>query len=108
MNKNSEGAMTAEIAAALRQNHGVVSFLRVSDIKGNKHDFAFKRIDRNDIDLSTKEVSNSATRALELQMCATCVHGDIKLIQVDDEIYRAIQNKWQTIQKECDSEILNF
>jgi hypothetical protein len=100
--------LTKEIALKLRQQHGAVSFIRVKDLKGNSHDYAFKRLDRLEIDLATKEIGNSPTRGLLIQMSSTCVFGDENLIETDVEIFRAIQSKWGELQKECESDILVF
>ncbi|MBL7813408.1 MAG: hypothetical protein JNL70_00280, partial [Saprospiraceae bacterium] len=59
------------------------------------------------IDLATKEINNSPTRGLLIQMSSTLVFGDEALLE-DDEIFRAIQAKWGELQKECESEILDF
>jgi hypothetical protein len=100
--------LTKEIADALRQANGTVSFVRVKDLVGNSHDYAFKRLSRLEIDLATKEIGNSPTRGLLIQMASTCVHGDENLLETDDEIFRAIQSKWGDLQKECEAEILVF
>lgn len=100
--------LTKETADALRKQHGTVSFIRVKDLEGNTHDYAFKRLSRLEIDLATKEINNSPTRGLLIQMSSTCVFGDESLLETDDEIFRAIQSKWGDLQKECEAKLLVF
>ncbi len=77
----------------------------VNDLKGEKHTFVFRRINREEMDAAIKVSNQSMTKALEIQMTSSCVFGDVNLIMQDVEIFRALQAVWQSIQKECEVEL---
>ena len=71
----------------------------VKDAFGVEHDFVFRPIDRVTSDISSKEVSNSPTKAVEIEMTNSLVFGDKNAIASDDIVFHALMRKWSEIQK---------
>lgn len=89
----------------LRQKYPFVKLVTVSDESGEKHDFVFQPIDRGLMDIAGKQMTNSPTSAMGLQMVTTCVFGDKKLIESNDFVFRGLLAKWETIQSAATVEL---